>query len=85
MSNVQNTTSSRDHSAHTQCTRLLNYLIRNHVVSTTECRNNLDIISPAPRIFELREQGFRIATHWTRDERNHRVANYVLIVGGRNE
>ena len=55
-------------------------------VSTIEARNQLNILAPAPRIFELRhDQGFNIITNWittiTPEGYKHRVAEYVLIAG----
>lgn len=65
-----------------QCAIILAYLQANHSISTIEARRDLDILSPAPRIKELREDGHRIETHWSTEETElgtHRVARYVLF------
>ncbi|MEP7247633.1 MAG: helix-turn-helix domain-containing protein [Gammaproteobacteria bacterium] len=50
--------------------------------STIELRRNWDILSPAPRIKELRERGYPILTNWVQHATDcgklHRVAHYVL-------
>jgi len=54
-------------------------------MTTADARTELDIFHPAARIQELREFGYNIQTHWeTIDtgKAKHRVANYVLFVGG---
>jgi len=52
-------------------------------LSTIQLREDFDIMSPAPRILELREEGHGIATIWTVTENaqghKHRCARYVLI------
>ncbi len=55
-------------------------------VSTIYARDELDIMMPAARIFELRyEVGVNIQTHWKMEQtscgKNHRVAEYVLFPG----
>lgn len=60
-------------------------------VSTITARKELDIMHPAGRIKELREQGFDIQTLWqwqpTDSGKQHRVGLYCLISenGGGNE
>lgn len=60
-------------------------------VSTLTARKELDILHPAGRIKELREQGFDIHTLWqwepTDSGKQHRVGLYCLIseVGAANE
>lgn len=53
-------------------------------ITTLEARKNLDILSPAPRIMELRKQGKAIATKWVKQATDcgkvHRVGLYVLEV-----
>lgn len=57
---------------------------------STLCCHELGVMSPAPRILELRRQGYKIETHWqTAIDRAgivHRQGLYVLIpspnVGG---
>lgn len=52
-------------------------------LSTIQLREDFDIMSPAPRILELREEGHGIATIWTVTENaqghKHRCARYVLL------
>lgn len=54
-------------------------------LSTVEARRWLDIMHPAQRILELRDQGVDIDTTWTLEPtdcgRLHRMARYVLRVG----
>jgi len=55
-------------------------------VTTIEARHELDIIAPAPRIFELRHNDdYNIVTLWETQEtpegHKHRVARYVLFSG----
>jgi len=55
-------------------------------VSTIQARNELNILAPAPRIFELRHgQGKNIIRNWiiatTPEGYKHRVAEYVLLSG----
>lgn len=73
------------HSTEAQQSRLLERL-KQGPCSTIEARHELDIVAPAPRIFELRHnRGFNIQTFWTSDinpgGKKHRVANYVLLSG----
>jgi hypothetical protein len=42
-------------------------------------------MSPAPRVHELKKQGYNIVTEWTVFEDSqgkHRIAKYVLLAGG---
>ena len=68
-------------SAHAQRTRLLQAL-RRAPVSTIVARRELDILSPASRIIELRQRGFDIETFWQHEAtdcgRTHRIGLYVL-------
>ncbi len=69
-------------SATAQRARLLTAL-RKGPVSTIKARHELDILAPAPRIYELRHlEGLKITTHWrtetTPEGFTHRVAEYVL-------
>ncbi len=50
-------------------------------LTTLEARSELDIMHPAARIQELKEQGNKIYTHWETVD-GHRVAKYVLFSGG---
>ena len=51
--------------------------------STIELREKLDILHPAGRVNELREEGHKINTRWAVTEnaqgKKHRNARYVLI------
>lgn len=50
-------------------------------ISTAEARMGLDILHPAARVQELREEGHEVVTLWTVVESDgggrHRVANYL--------
>lgn len=63
--------------------RLLAALQKNPM-TTLQARHELDVLHPAGRVQELREQGLNIITHWTTEETakgKHRVARYVLLAG----
>lgn len=68
-------------SATAQRIRLLQAL-RRAPVSTIVARRELDILSPASRIIELRQRGFDIETFWQHEAtdcgRTHRIGLYVL-------
>lgn len=71
-----------DNSAHNQRAKLLDYLIEHGCITTSEARELLGIMSPAPRILELKARGYlinRLWVDWT-DEHGikHRIARYVL-------
>ncbi|MBV1959877.1 MAG: helix-turn-helix domain-containing protein [Pseudomonadales bacterium] len=74
-----------DNSTAMQRTRLSNALdeVGPRGLSTIELREDYDIMSPAPRVLELRALGFQIETLWIVDENSqgnvHRCARYVLI------
>ena len=77
-----------DLSAEAQRKRLIDAL-RCGPVTTIEARRNLDILMPASRIHELKHRhGYNIQKYWIEQEtdngRKHRVAKYVLMVGGGN-
>ncbi len=64
--------------------RILAYL-RKKPLTTVAARNELDVMHPAGRVRELKEQGHSIFTHWETVETGqgkHRVASYVLLSGG---
>ena len=71
-----------DNSTHSQRQRLLQKL-REANVSTTEARRELDIMHPAARVQELREQGNVINTvkiaELTASKRTRHIARYVLV------
>lgn len=54
-------------------------------VTTISARHELDILHPAGRVQELREQGHNIVTYRDNQEtpegNKHRVARYVLLAG----
>lgn len=69
-------------SADTQRERLLQALRAHGSITTLEARKHLDILSPAPRIMELRRAGRGIRTDLVRQATDcgklHRVGLYVL-------
>ena len=72
-----------DNSAQNQRLKLLDYLLEHNSITTSEAREKLDIMSPAPRILELKAKGYLIVTvpaEWVSDYGiNHKgVARYVL-------
>lgn len=73
----------------TQRERLLEALQRGFAVSTFEARRDLDIYYPPARVKELRDEGYKIQTHWqivTTDAGiDHRVGLYVLESGVKHE
>jgi hypothetical protein len=76
---------SQNNSTSAQRIRLLAAL-RKHPVSTIHARDELDIMAPAPRVFELRHnRGLNIQTHWKTEPtacgKDHLVAEYVLLPG----
>lgn len=65
--------------------RILNHLRNVGPLTTTDARKVLDVLMPATRIFELREAGHNIVTHWKTVDTGkgrHRVAEYVLMPEG---
>lgn len=66
--------------------RLINHLEQYNEITTIEARELYDIMSPAPRIMELKERGFNIVTiriNQDTDKGSHkRVARYVLFSNG---
>lgn len=65
-----------------QRVQILSYLKEHGSATTLEIRSKLHILSPAPRILELRAQGIEIDTvrehQPTPDGKKHCVARYVL-------
>lgn len=57
--------------------------LRQGPLTTIAARRYLDIMHPAQRVKDLREQGVEIDTVWTREPtecgRLHRMAKYVLV------
>ena len=73
-----------DTSTLAQRQKILNYLIKNGSINTLFARDRLNIMAPAPRIKELREQGHNIFTDRIvindRESRSHsKVALYILL------
>jgi len=75
----------KDVSAHSQRVRMLTHLKANRELTTHDARTELDVMSPAARVHELRTKGYNIVTHWdmvdTGYGTKHRVAKYVLLSG----
>ncbi len=72
-----------DNTAQNQRLKLLDWLLEKNSITTTQARNNLDIMSPAARILELKRHGYLINTvpaDWISEHGiNHKgVARYVL-------
>jgi len=65
---------------------LLKHLHAHERLTTIQAREELGVMSPAPRILELRRMGYDIITYrrYKRDitGRNHYQAEYVLMAGG---
>ena len=58
----------------------------NYGITTIQARHELNILAPAPRIFELRHHDkYNIHTIWTieftPEGYKHRVARYILLPG----
>ncbi|MFC1537087.1 helix-turn-helix domain-containing protein [Pseudomonadota bacterium] len=79
---LSNTSKTKDTSTTAQRQRILERL-RQGVATTIQIRKELDVMAPAPRIFELRQLGYEISTTWVQDEtmpgHKHSVAQYALI------
>lgn len=71
-----------DNTAHNQRIKLLDWLFEYGSITTAQAREQLDIMSPAARILELKRAGYLIVTiwiDWVSDFAiRHRVAKYVL-------
>ncbi|WP_322104836.1 helix-turn-helix domain-containing protein [Paraburkholderia sp. J41] len=69
-----------------QRARLLEAMKMRGGVTTLEAVRFLDIVDPRPRIVELRKEGYRIATLWSRQPsecgRMHRVGYYTQFGAG---
>jgi len=66
-----------------QCARLLAYL-QISSITTLQARSELDIMHPAQRVKELKDDGHNIVTCWTTGwtgKAAHRIASYVLLAG----
>ena len=72
-----------DNSAQNQRLKLLDWLLEKNSITTTQTRINLDIMSPAARILELKRHGYLINTvpaEWLSEHgiKHKGVARYVL-------
>ena len=76
---------STNNTSHNQRLRLLDYLKTHGTITTLQARSELDILSPAARIFELRHNfGYLInkieIADYTEAKRKHTgIAKYVLV------
>ena len=73
-------------SAHAQRQRMVEWFRVSPSLTTEQARRELDIMSPAARIKELRQSGCDIVTYWadypTVDGALHRMARYVCMKNG---
>lgn len=69
----------------TQCSRVLAFLERGHMLNTFEASRHLDVYHCPARVLQLRAAGHNIITHWvtvqTEAGKLHRVGNYMLVRG----
>ena len=76
-------TNDSGNSAPAQRFRLIDWLLKRGHIDTVEARRELDILSPASRIMELRKGDFKIETVWidreTHAGKRHRIGRYVLV------
>ena len=73
----------KDNSASNQCLKILDWLFEKGNITTTQARQQLDVMSPAARILQLKKAGYliiKISDNWTSEHGiNHKgVARYVL-------
>jgi hypothetical protein len=73
-----------NHSGTAQRNKLLERL-RQKPVTTFEAIEELDIMRPAPRIFELKERGHNIITQRITQNGHNNVARYVLLAEVKDE
>lgn len=69
------------HSTEAQNERVLS-LLRSGPVTSAELTRDHDILRPSARIYDLRQEGYPIVTHWKYDRVNgdpHRVGQYALL------
>jgi hypothetical protein len=69
----------RSNNAQTQRAILLNHLQEFGRINTVDARQKLDIMHPAARIQELRENGNNIVTYKRHVDNHKKVAEYVLL------
>ena len=73
----------KDNSSSNQCLKILDWLFEKGNITTTQAREDLDIMSPAARILQLKKAGYlitRINDTWTSEHgiKHRGVARYVL-------
>jgi helix-turn-helix protein len=75
-----------NNTASNQRKAIYQHLIQEGHLTTLYAREQLGIMSPAARIFELRRNGHMIDTYWTTTVditgTKHREAAYILWLGG---
>ena len=80
---MQALTTNQEISFASQQARVLAWLMTKGPLTTLAARRELDVLHPAGRVKELREQGHDIFTFWrtetTNQGRPHRVAEYILL------
>ena len=74
------------HSASAQRERILKHLQERGSATTIKLRHELDVLAPAPQIFELRHDfDYNIVSTWEYPENpnggTHKVARYTLLTG----
>lgn len=59
-------------------------VLKKHPVTTLEARQELFIMAPAARVFELKERGHKIITRMVEATfgSKKKIAQYVLLTGG---
>jgi len=71
-----------NNSTHNQRLKILDWLFEKGSITTSEARKDLDIMSPAPRILELRDAGYQIVTlreSWVSEHGiEHPIGRYIL-------
>lgn len=76
-------TNFKDNSTSNQCLKILDWLFEKGSITTTQARQNLDVMSPAARILQLKKVGYQIVKindTWTSEHgiKHKGVARYVL-------
>lgn len=61
-----------------QCRKVLGYLRNHKGMTTIDSYMDLNILSPAKRISELRENGYQIETVWKHSLEGERYGMYIL-------
>lgn len=81
---------SKDNSASNQCLKILDWFFEKDSITTTKARVQLDIMSPATRILQLKKDGYQISkinhTLTSQNSISHKcVARYLLTQKEPNE